>query len=173
MLLETSVQKKIRRAVYPGSFDPCTNGHLDIIRRASQQFDEVIVGVLRNSSKTPLFSTDERVNILKEVTKGLPGVVVKAFDGLLVNFVRESEAQVIIRGLRAISDFEYELQLTQTNRVLAPDVDTMFLIAGLEYAYLSSTMIKEIAVYGEDISRFVPPVTAEAMRAKLKRIEKQ
>lgn len=156
----------MRRAVYPGTFDPVTNGHLDIIKRASEQFDEVVIGVLRNSQKSPLFSTEERVNILKEVTKDIPNVSVRSFDGLSVNFVKECDAQVIIRGLRAITDFEYELQMAQTNRILAPDVDTMLLIAGLEYTYLSSTTVKEVAAFGEDVSRFVPPLVAEKMAEK-------
>jgi len=156
----------MRRAVYPGTFDPVTNGHLDIIRRASEQFDEVIVGVLVNSQKTPLFSTEERVNILKEVTSDIPNVVVRSFSGLSVNFVEECQAQVIVRGLRAITDFEYELQMAQTNRILNPGIDTMFLITSLEYAYLSSTTVREVAAFGEDVGRFVPPVVAEAMRKK-------
>ena len=155
------------RAVYPGTFDPCTNGHFDILTRAARQFDQVVVGVLRNSSKTPLFSSEERVNILREVSKNIPNVAVKSFEGLSVDFVRECGAQVIIRGLRAITDFEYELQMAQTNRILAPDVDTMFLITSLEYAYLSSTTVKEVASFGGDISRFVPPYVAERIREKL------
>ncbi len=156
----------MERAVYPGTFDPVTNGHMDIIKRACKQFDEVIVGVLCNSQKSPLFSTEERVNILKEVTKDIPNVEVRSFNGLSVNFVKECHADVIIRGLRAITDFEYELQMAQTNRILAPEVDTMFLITGLEYAYLSSTTVKEVAAFGEDVSRFVPPYVAEMMKKK-------
>ena len=156
----------MERAVYPGTFDPVTNGHMDIIKRACKQFDEVIVGVLCNSQKSPLFSTEERVNILKEVTKDIPNVEVRSFNGLSVNFVKECHADVIIRGLRAITDFEYELQIAQTNRILAPEVDTMFLITGLEYAYLSSTTVKEVAAFGEDVSRFVPPYVAEMMKKK-------
>ena len=122
------------RAIYPGSFDPVTFGHLDVIRRASELFDEVIVGVLHNSQKSPLFSVEERVNILKEVTADIPNVKIETFSGLSVNFARNCDAKVIIRGLRAITDFEYELQMAQTNRVLAKDVDTMFLTTSLEYA---------------------------------------
>ena len=157
----------IHRAVYPGSFDPVTYGHLDIIKRASQQFDEVIVGVLFNSQKTPLFSTEERVKILKEVTRDIPNVSIKSFEGLSVNFVRECNAQVIIRGLRAITDFEYELSMAQTNRILAPDIDTMFLITSLEYAYLSSTTVKEVAGYNASIDQFVPQIVAEALKKKV------
>lgn len=156
----------MRRAAYPGTFDPATNGHIDIIRRASAQFDEVIVGVLFNSQKTPLFSTEERVKILEEVTKDIPNVRVCSFEGLSVDFVRDCGAQVIIRGLRAITDFEYELQMAQTNRIMAPDIDTMFLITSLEYAYLSSTTVREVAKLGGDISKFVPPFVAEKMRSK-------
>ena len=127
------------RAIYPGSFDPATYGHLDIIKRAAELFDEVIVAVLNNSAKSPLFSVAERVNILEYITKDIPNVKVQSFDGLSVNFARSCEAKVIIRGLRAITDFEYELQMAQTNRVLAMDIDTMFLTTSLQYAYLSST----------------------------------
>lgn len=157
----------MHRAVYPGSFDPCTKGHLDIIRRASGLFDEVIVGVLYNSAKTPLFSIDERVNILKEVTKGIENVRIEAFAGLSVDFVRKCNAQVIIRGLRAITDFEFELQMAQTNRVLAPDIDTMFLTTSLEYAYLSSTTVKEVASFGADLTEFVPPYVLLKLKEKL------
>jgi pantetheine-phosphate adenylyltransferase len=157
----------MHKAVYPGSFDPVTNGHLDIIRRASVQFDEVIVGVLHNSQKTPLFSVEERVNMIKSITSDIPNVSVQAFEGLSVNFVRSCGAQVIIRGLRAITDFEYELQMAQTNRVMAPDIDTMFLITSLEYAYLSSTTVKEVASFGEDLDKFVQPLVAKALRRKL------
>ncbi len=157
----------MRRAVYPGSFDPVTYGHLDIITRASEQFDELIVGVLRNSSKTPLFSVNERVKILKEVTKNLGNVRIESFEGLSVNFVRDCGAKVIVRGLRAITDFEYELQMAQTNRIMAPDIDTMFFVTGLEYAYLSSTTVKEVASFGGDLERFVPPYVLEEIRRKV------
>ena len=155
-------------AVYPGSFDPATYGHLDIIRRASISFDQVIVGVLHNSAKSPLFSVEERVNILQEATKGLENVEIVSFSGLTIEFARECGAKVIIRGLRAITDFEYELQMAQTNRVLAPDIDTMFLTTNLEYAYLSSTTVKEVAVFGGDISKFVPGFVREEVYRKLK-----
>ncbi len=154
-------------AVYPGSFDPATYGHLDIIQRASVSFDKVIVGILHNSAKSPLFSVEERVNILEKATKNIPNVVVKPFEGLSVNFARENHAQVIIRGLRAVTDFEYELQMAQTNRVLAPDVDTVFLTTSLEYAYLSSTIMKEVAGFGGDLSKFAPQDIIEAVKRKL------
>lgn len=144
------------RAIYPGSFDPVTLGHLDIIRRASNTVDELIVGVLNNGAKTPLFTIKERVSMLKEVTEGLANVKVMSFSGLLVDFARQMEATVVVRGLRAISDFEYELQMAQTNHKLNPQVDTMFLATSLEYSYLSSTIVKEVAFFGGNIREFVP-----------------
>ena len=154
-------------AVYPGSFDPATYGHPDIVKRASLSFDRVVVGVLHNSSKSPLFSVEERVNILEKATKNIPNVVIRPFDGLSVNFARENDAQVIVRGLRAVTDFEYELQMAQTNRVLAPDVDTVFLTTSLEYAYVSSTIMKEVARYNGDLSKFAPSEIIQALQDKL------
>ncbi len=153
-------------AIYPGTFDPCTYGHLDIIKRSADLFDEITVGVLRNSTKTPLFSIEERVKILKEVTKDIPNVQVLAFDGLTVDFARMQNAKVIVRGLRAVTDFEYELQMAQTNRVLAPDIDTMFLTTSLEYAYLSSTIVKEVAARRVDLSKFVPSYVEGLLKEK-------
>lgn len=153
-------------AVYPGSFDPATNGHLDVIERAAQLFDKVIVGVLKNSAKSPLFSVEERVNILKEVTKDIPNVRIQAFEGLSVDFVRECNAQVIVRGLRAVTDFEYELQMAQTNRVLNHNIDTLFLTADLKYSYVSSSTVKEVARFGGDISSFVTPNIANYVMKK-------
>lgn len=155
------------RAIYPGSFDPVTLGHLDIIRRASQTVGELIVGVLNNGGKTPLFSIDERVEMLKEVTKDIPNVKVMSFSGLLADFARHTDATLIVRGLRAISDFDYELQMAQTNRKLNPDVDTMFLTTSLEYAYLSSTTVKEVAFFGGDIQEFVPQPVMARVKAKV------
>lgn len=155
------------RAIYPGSFDPATFGHLDVIRRAAELFDEVIVGVLMNSEKSPLFSVEERVNILEKATKDIPNVIIKPFNGLSVNFAKENEAQVIVRGLRAVTDFEYELQMAQTNRVLAPDVDTVFLTTSLEYAYVSSTIMKEVARFGGDLAKFAPPEIIQALHSKM------
>ena len=157
----------MKTAVYPGSFDPVTMGHLDIVERTSQIFDKVIIGVLNNRAKSPLFSVEERVNMLKAVTADLPNVEVQSFAGLLIDFVRKNEAQIIVRGLRAITDFEYELQMAQTNRVMAPEVDTLFLTTNLRYSYLSSSIVKEIAAGGGDISAFVHPYVAERMRMKL------
>lgn len=156
-------------AVYPGSFDPVTLGHMDIIERTAHMMDRVIIGVLKNSSKTPLFSVEERVNMLKSVTSHMEHVEVQAFDGLLVDFVHQNHADVIVRGLRAITDFEYELQLAQTNRVIAPDVDTIFLTTNLRYSYLSSSIVKEIAGYHGDISAFLHPEVAEQVRKKLEK----
>lgn len=144
------------RAIYPGSFDPVTLGHLDIIKRASKIVDELIVSVLRNNSKSPLFSVEKRVKMLEEVVKDIPNVKVMSFEGLLVDFAKSVDAQIIVRGLRAVTDFEYELQMSQTNMVLDHDIDTIFFTTSLEYAYLSSSTVKEAAYYGADISRFVP-----------------
>ena len=128
-------------AVYPGSFDPVTLGHMDIIQRTSQMLDHVIIGVLQNKAKTPLFSVEERVNMLKSVTSHLENVEVRSFEGLLVDFVHSCKANLVVRGLRAITDFEYELQIAQTNRVMAPDIDTIFLTTSLKYSYLSSSIV--------------------------------
>ena len=154
-------------AVYPGSFDPVTMGHMDIIQRTSQIFDKVIIGVLNNRAKSPLFSVEERVNMLEEVTSELPNVEIQSFGGLLIDFVRQNQAQIIVRGLRAITDFEYELQMAQTNRVMAPEVDTLFLTTNLRYSYLSSSIVKEIAAGKGDIAAFVHPYVAEQMCRKL------
>ena len=158
----------MRCAVYPGSFDPVTNGHIDIIKRAARQFDEVIVAVLRNSSKSALFSVEERVNILCEVLKDMPSVSVRSFDGLTVDFVRECGASAMIRGLRATTDFEYEMQIAHTNHVIDKEIDTVFFITNLKYAYLSSSIVKEIGMYGGDISKFVPPSVEKAVLEKFK-----
>ena len=156
----------MRRAVYPGSFAPVTFGHLDVIRRSSALVDELIVGVLNNNTKTPLFSVEERVKILLEVTKDIRNVRVESFSGLSVDFVKNCNAGFLVRGLRAITDFEYELQMAQTNRIMNPEIDTIFLTTSLEYAYLSSSTVKEVAAYGGDISKFVPQVVVEHMRKK-------
>lgn len=146
----------MKRAIYPGSFDPITFGHLDIIERSSKIVDELVIGVLHNSAKNSLFSLDERVSMIKETTKNLPNVKVGSFDGLLVDYMKEIDASIIIRGLRAVTDFEYELQIAQTNHVQNEDIETIFLTTNLKYSYLSSTIVKEFASYGGDISKFVP-----------------
>ena len=156
----------MKTAIYPGSFDPVTLGHIDVIKRASKLFDHLIIGVLNNRAKTPLFSVEERVKMLEEVTKDIQNVEVKSFAGLTVDFAKECNANAVVRGLRAITDFEYELQMAQTNRVLEPEVDTTFLITSLEYAYLSSTVVKEVAAFGGDIHKFVPDFVEKEIRAK-------
>lgn len=154
-------------AVYPGSFDPVTFGHLDIIERSARMSDHLIIGVLNNKSKSPLFSVEERVNMIKSLIKDLPNVEVKAFGGLLVDFVQANHADAVIRGLRAVTDFEYELQIAQINRVMAPEVDTVFLTTNLKYSYLSSSIVKEIAAYNGDLSAFVPEDIAERVKKKM------
>ncbi len=156
------------RAIYPGSFDPVTLGHLDIIKRASKIVDELIVSVLNNNSKSPLFSVEKRVKMLEEVVKDIPNVKVMSFEGLLVDFAKSVDAQIIVRGLRAVTDFEYELQMSQTNMVLDDDIDTIFFTTSLEYAYLSSSTVKEAAYFGAVISRFVPEPVIQQVYDKLK-----
>lgn len=156
------------RAIYPGSFDPVTLGHMDIIRRSAEKVDELIVGVLNNNKKNPLFSVEERIEMLQELTKSYSNITVEAFTGLSADFVKEKKANVIIRGLRAISDFDYELQMAQTNRILYPGADTMFLTTSLEYAYLSSTTVKEVAYFEGDITGFVPEQIVERVYSRMR-----
>ena len=158
-------------AVYPGSFDPATLGHLDIIKRSASLVDELIVAVLVNKSKTPLFSLEERVNMLMNLTRNIPNVRVESFSGLSVDFVRQSGAGFIVRGLRAVTDFEYELQMAQTNRIMAPGIDTIFLTTSLEYAYISSTIVREVAAYDGDISHFVPEELISTIKERAKQRE--
>ena len=146
----------MKKAIYPGSFDPLTLGHLDIIERSARIVDELVVGVLNNSAKNSLFSLEERVSMIKEMTDSMPNVTVTSFNGLLVDYMREIDATIIVRGLRAVTDFEYELQIAQTNHVENPEVETIFLTTSLQYSYLSSTIVKEFASYGGDLSKFVP-----------------
>ena len=154
------------KAIYPGSFDPITFGHIDIIERASKIVDELVVGVLCNSAKNPLFSLDERVSMIEEMTKHLPNVTVQAFDGLLVDYMNKIGATLIVRGLRAVTDFEYELQIAQTNHVQNENIETILLTTNLNYSYLSSTIVKEFVSYGGDISKFVPEQFIEQIYAK-------
>lgn len=163
----------MKRAVYPGSFDPVTKGHLDIIERSAALVDELVVGVLNNNKKTPLFSVEERVKMLADVTTHIPNVRIEAFSGLSVEFVRKCDAQFIVRGLRAVTDFEYELQMAQTNRSIDRGVDTLFFTTELNYAYISSTIVKEVGYYGGDISGFVPPQIVDRVydRIQAKRSE--
>ncbi len=157
----------MKPALYTGSFDPVTFGHLDIIRRASRMFDTVIVAVMCNSAKTPLFTLDERVKMIKEAVKDLDNVIIESFDGLLINYCKEKDIHIVIRGLRAITDFEYELQIAQTNKELSHnEVDTVFLTTNLKYSYLSSSVVKEIASYNGDITPCVPDFIADALYKK-------
>ena len=156
----------MRKAIYPGSFDPVTRGHLDIIARAAKAADILIVAVLNNGAKNSLFSVEERVKMLEEETKDIPNIEIRSFNGLLVDFARQCDAHIVVRGLRDITDFEYELQMAQTNRILDHSIDTFFLTADLEYAYLSSSTVKEVARFGGDISAFVTPTVAERVMEK-------
>ena len=167
MFLYNCVVNNMVIAIYPGSFDPVTYGHLDVIKRASKIVDELIVGVLNNKSKTPLFSVENRVKMLNDAVSDLPNVKVMSFEGLLVDFAKKVDAQLIVRGLRAVTDFEYELQMSQTNSVLNNEVDTIFFTTSLEYAYLSSSTVKEAAYFGADISKFVPPNVVIEVKNKL------
>ena len=155
------------RAIYPGTFDPVTYGHIDLITRARKIFDEIIVAVGRNPDKRPLFTVEERVALLQQATRGMRGVVIDHFDSLVVNYVRRKHARVMIRGLRMLSDFEYEFQMTLTNRKLADDVETIFMMPSESYAYISARLIKEAAALGADLSAFVPPFVSKALRKKL------
>ena len=154
-------------AIYPGSFDPVTLGHLDIIMRASRLVDQLIIGILVNGAKSPMFSMEERIELLRRVTANMPNVIVEKHDGLLVDFARQKNASVLVRGLRAVTDFEYELQIAQTNHKLNSFVDTVFLTTSVEYSYVSSSIVREIASYGGDISQFVPKCIVEDIYRKV------
>jgi len=156
----------LRSVVYPGTFDPITNGHIDLVLRAARLFDRVIVAVATDTGKQPLFSIEERVALVREATGHLPNVESLAFQGLLVNFVRELGVNVIIRGLRAVSDFEYEFQLASMNRHMAPDIETIFLTPAEQYAFISSSLVREIARLHGDISTFVPAEVQAALRER-------
>ena len=154
-------------AIYPGTFDPITHGHIDVVVRAARLFSKVIVLVARNTSKAPMFSDDERVAMIKEIFRKNRRVVVDGFDGLLVDYARGKGAKVVIRGLRAVSDFEYEFQMALTNRKLAPNIDTVFLVPDEKYTYLNSTIVREVARLGGDVSDFVPPSVRKRLLAKV------
>jgi pantetheine-phosphate adenylyltransferase len=155
-------------AVYPGSFDPLTNGHLDIIRRGTLLFDRVIVGVLSNEEKSAVFTVDERVELIGEVTADLPGVEVRHFSGLLVDFMMAVDAKVVVRGLRAVSDFEYEFQMALMNRQLSPDIETIFMMPAVDYTFVSSRLVKEVFRLGGDVSSLVPPEVLSRMQLRLR-----
>jgi pantetheine-phosphate adenylyltransferase len=154
-------------AIYPGTFDPFTRGHEDLVRRAARLFAHVVVGIAESHSKRPIFPLDERVEMARTLTHDLPNVKVIGFDGLLMDFLRERNARVILRGLRAVSDFEYEFQMAGMNRSLHPDIETLFLTPGEQYMFISATMVREIASLGGDVSKFVHPLVAERLAEKM------
>ncbi len=155
------------RAVYPGTFDPVTYGHIDLIKRARKIFDEVVVAVAHNSSKGPLFTVEERVQFLRRVTRSMPGVTVDHFDSLAVDYVHRQRSRIMIRGLRMLSDFEYEFQMALTNRKLSDSIETIIMMPAESYAYISARLLKEAGAFGANLSPFVPPFVAEALRRKL------
>ncbi|MFT5037679.1 MAG: pantetheine-phosphate adenylyltransferase, partial [Flavobacteriaceae bacterium] len=150
----------MKTIVYPGTFDPITNGHIDLIERASKLFDKIVVGVASNQKKSPLFTIDERIQLATEAVKHLENVEIKGFDYLLVNFVRDCNAEAVMRGLRAVSDFEYEFQLANMNRALSPEIESVFLTPSEKFSYISSSLIREISALNGDASKFVPPHVA-------------
>mgnify|MGYP001558919735 FL=1 len=159
-----------QKAIYPGSFDPVTYGHIDLIKRAQEIFSEVTVAVAHNPQKNPLFSVKERVDMLKKATAGLKGITIDDFDGLVIDYVRKNKAKVLIRGLRMISDFEYEFQMALTNRKLNPHIETIFLMPQESFSYFSSKLLKEATSLGADLSSFVPDFVEEALQKKLRKI---
>ncbi len=162
-----------RIAIYPGTFDPITNGHLDLVVRATEIFEKIIVAVADNLTKSSLFSIEERVDLASEVLSGLDNVIVMGFDNLLIDHAKQNGAGVILRGLRAVSDFEYEFQLAGMNRRMAPDLDTMFLTPAEQYAFISSSLVREIAQLGGDVSTFVPELIQQALDRKFKSIRQK
>ena len=156
----------MKRAIYPGSFDPITNGHLDLIEHASRIFDHLTIGILYNHKKKPLFSVEERIKMIERAVSHLDNVDVKSSEGLLVDFARDLNCNIIVRGLRAMTDFEYELQMSQTNRLLAPDLDTVFVTTDMKFNYLSSSTVREVAYFGGDLTPFVPDFIAEELQKK-------
>jgi pantetheine-phosphate adenylyltransferase len=165
--LSAILPRIMRIAVYPGSFDPLTNGHLDIIRRASRLFDRLLVSVLENEGKSPLFSVQERMGLIAECTRDIQGVEVHSFSGLLVDFMRRVDASVVVRGIRAVSDYEYELQMALMNRELHEGAETIFMLPAVEFTFVSSRLVKEVFRLGGDISHLVPPPVLDALRARL------
>ena len=158
----------MQRAVYPGTFDPMTMGHVDLVKRASKLFDSVIIAIASSDSKKPMFSLEERIEIGNKIFDDDPKVEVVGFSGLLVNFAKDNDANILIRGLRVVADFEYEFQLANMNRAMSPDIESVFLTPKEEYSYISSSLVKEIATMGGDVTRFVDPVTLEALNQKIK-----
>ena len=158
----------MQRAVYPGTFDPMTMGHVDLVKRASKLFDSVIIAIASSDSKKPMFSLKERIEIGNKIFADDPKVEVVGFSGLLVNFAKDNDANILIRGLRVVADFEYEFQLANMNRAMSPDIESVFLTPKEEYSYISSSLVKEIATMGGDVTRFVDPVTLEALNQKIK-----
>ena len=158
----------MQRAVYPGTFDPMTMGHVDLVKRASKLFDSVIIAIASSDSKKPMFSLEERIGIGNKIFADDPKVEVVGFSGLLVNFAKDNDANILIRGLRVVADFEYEFQLANMNRAMSPDIESVFLTPKEEYSYISSSLVKEIATMGGDVTRFVDPVTLEALNQKIK-----
>ncbi len=156
-------------AVYPGTFDPVTNGHIDLVDRSLRIFDEIIVAIAENPKKAPLFSLGERIAMFKEVTRNFKGVTIEGFDGLLVDYVRKKDAVAIIRGLRAVSDFEYEMQMALMNRRLDNRIETVFLMPNQEYSFITSTIVREAASYGGDVSSLVPSVVVDKLRKKFRK----
>lgn len=161
------MEEPVKIAIYPGSFDPITKGHLDIVVRAARVVDRLVIGVLDNQGKQSLFTSEERVSLIKETVKDIPNVEVEAFHGLTVDFARKHNAQILVRGLRAVTDFEYELQIAQANHKLANDIDTIFFTTSVEFSYLSSSVVKEIASFGRDVSEFVPENVAVKLQEKI------
>ena len=158
----------MQRAVYPGTFDPMTMGHVDLVKRASKLFDSVIIAIASSDSKKPMFSLKERIEIGNKIFADDPKVEVVGFSGLLVNFAKDNDANILIRGLRVVADFEYEFQLANMNRAMSPDIESVFLTPKEEYSYISSSLVKEIATMGGDVTRFVDPVTLDALNQKIK-----
>ena len=158
----------MQRAVYPGTFDPITMGHVDLVKRASKLFDTVIIAIASSDSKKPMFSLEERIEMGNKIFAEDPKVEVVGFSGLLVNFAKDNDANILIRGLRVVADFEYEFQLANMNRAMSPDIESVFLTPKEEYSYISSSLVKEIATMGGDVTRFVAPVTLEALNQKIK-----